>query len=142
MTNKLSRRSLLTAAPAGLLPLAVQATPVASEADPIVPLYREWLSARAEWSRLATMPGNENWDWPEARDAEAREDAAFDAMARLTPTSLEGMAALTYMIWDNSGPSAFTTSPEYPRQCDYPEVRMIAALWRAATGETGLPRPL
>ena len=142
MTRPMTRRALLAAAPAAALPIAATALPALTSSaagDPIVPLYHEWLAARAEWNRLARMPGNEEWKWPESLAAEDREEEALRQIAALVPASREGLAAVAHLLWSEVGPSHVETSPEYQKQCAEPASMMIAALWRLATGLDGTP---
>lgn len=134
-----TRRHVLAAG--SLLGLAATPAFAAVEPeDPLLPLHREWWTARQEWLRLARLPGNEDWDLPESLAAEAREDAAYKAMHELTPTSMAGIAALAHVLWTVAGPSA----PEdlvdaYVQDCEKDECKLIAAIWRASSGETGTP---
>lgn len=112
----------------------------ASTFDPILPLYREWRAARAEWLRLWDLPGNGNWDFPESIAAEKRENAAYDAMIDLTPVSSEGIAALAHVLWATEGPIVHQSSPDFPEQCDQPGNKLIRAIWRAAGGQGEYPR--
>ncbi|ARE38324.1 hypothetical protein RGUI_0183 [Rhodovulum sp. P5] len=135
-----TRRAALTgaAALAASLPPASSVMAGASE-DPILPLYREWVQARKDWYALADLPGNEDWDSPETIEAQDREDRAFWALCDLTPCSMEGVAALAHVLWVLDGPSVVPTHPEYADQCAWPENRLLAAIWRAGSGQTGLP---
>ena len=69
-THAVSRRSILSAVPA----MAVAGTMdvKAHDADPVVEVYRDWAARRTDWTRLADLPGHENWDTPEY-------NTAFDA---------------------------------------------------------------
>ncbi len=134
----LSRRTLLTMLPATAAALAFPAS--ACPFDPILPLYREWCASRAEWLRLADMPGNGDWDFPESIAAEKRENAAYDAMIDLTPVSPEGIAALVHILWDTKGPSAHEASPHFPEQYDRPGNKLIRAIWRGVGGQGEYPR--
>ncbi|RYH02747.1 hypothetical protein EU805_09075 [Salipiger sp. IMCC34102] len=139
MTNQLTRRAVLTALPVSGIALATPFPIQAQVLDPVVPLYHQWLAARAEWYELAKLPSNADFDDPRSLEAAAREDAAFNAAAELTPCSSDGMAALAHMVWESFGPTAIVNSPDYQRQCDFPDIKMIAALWRAASGKPGRP---
>lgn len=131
------RRTLLTALPASSLALAIPTQ--ASTADPIVSLYRDWLAATAEWRRLADIPGNEDFDWPESIAAENRAHAALLAMVELTPTTVEGIAALSHILWSLKGPAFRTDHPEYAVQCQEPSKKALLALWRATSGRSDHP---
>ena len=57
------RRVLLTAFPVATAALAVPTAAGAIKADdPLLPLYREWPTARAEWLRQLPMLGNDDGD--------------------------------------------------------------------------------
>lgn len=110
--------------------------------DPILPLYRQWVAARNEWHRYVGLPGNENWDAPESKAAEAQENAAFWEMIEMTPTSMEGIAALIHILWSLEGPAVATDHEEFHERADHPNCKLMAAIWRGATGRDGLPSPL
>lgn len=134
MTHQLTRRAALCAAPVALIPLpALSATD-----DPILPLYQEWRAARAEWFRHYDLPGNGNWDSPESMAAANRETRAFYAMADMTPVSMEGIALLACVLWDAEGPASLNDDV-YAEECRTPKNRLIASIWRAASGQSGLP---
>ena len=148
-----SRRALLTAAPAlALAPAAALAGRAVGNTDTrdgvsksgqiedsILPIYREWLAARAEWYELSDLPGNEDWEWPESKAAENREWAAFEAMLETRPTTMEGVAALAAALWAWEGPCWKPSSPEYSEALDDTTNRLIAAIWKASSGSDGLP---
>ena len=133
----IDRRTLLAALPASTLALAPAASSTPS--DPILEHYREWLDARAECKRLIYAPGNEDLNSPELKAAEAREDAALDAMIELTPTTKEGMAAFLHIVWYFEVQEAERQLPEYAEQVEDPMHKAILGLWRATTGT---PMPL
>ncbi|WP_273699643.1 hypothetical protein [Paracoccus sphaerophysae] len=108
-------------------------------ADPILPLYEAWRAARATWYELSSLPNNSNWDAPESRAAEAREHAAFSAMLDILPTTTAGFAALADVLWSVNGPSLAKDHPSFAAECDEPGNRLMIALWRAASGQDGLP---
>lgn len=105
-----------------------------------MPIYRAWNKAITEWNHYAEMPGNENLDWPEAKAAEARENAAFSAMIDMSPVSMEGIAAIAHLLWETEGLDVIPTNEEYSAHCDSAGNRLIRAIWRAASGKEGLPR--
>jgi len=113
-------------------------TVLATTADPILEHYREWLAARAEWKRVSELPGNEMYDWPENIAAEIREDAALDAMVEMTPITLEGLAALTHVLWHMEVPELEYHLPEYAEQTENPVHKAMLGIWRATTG-TAMP---
>ena len=125
---------LLTAA-------ALPAAPAfaAPHVDPVLPLYRRWLEARRLCLRLADLPGNGNYDAPESKEAEALESEAFSAMIDLTPNSMAGTAAIAHVLWDLDGPSVSPENPEYDERTNDPNNKQIRAIWRAASGQNGLP---
>lgn len=127
-----TRRTLIAALPAAgvaaLLPVAVNP----GQDDPILVPYRQWLGARRYWlehSETATLRVL----------AEEREDEALETLVNATPSSMEGIAALIHVLWDVAGPSVTPDQDAYLEQADDPALKLIAAIWRAASGEAGLP---
>lgn len=143
--NGFDRRQFLAAAPACAVGALASGAIVAGEAsaaeviDPIVPLFHEWVAARREWYRYADVPGNGNFDMPESLAAQEREDAAFWAMNDMTPSSLAGVAALATVLWDLIGPPVDESHDEFGVFADFPENKLIRAIYRAGSGESGLP---
>lgn len=110
--------------------------------DPILPLYREWLAARAEWlaaDLAAEREGRIDNLCPIVRAAEDREYAALDEMCGLKPVSLSGIAALAHALWVCGGPSLLEGTPDWEEECETWENRLIASIWRGASGQEGLP---
>lgn len=112
------------------------------EHDPIIPLYQEWCDARREWLAIADEPGNGDWQHPDSKAAEARWDAAFDEMLKLTPASLPGIAAFAHVLWSLVGPSSAEDTPNYEEECKLPECILLAAIWRGAGGSAPHPMDL
>lgn len=133
----IDRRTLLTALPASTLALATAVS--SSPSDPILKHYDEWLSAKNEWERLSNIPGNEDWEWPESIEAEKRADAALDAIIELTPSSLEGIAAMTHILWYLEGPVMRPGTPDHDEELTWKGNRAMLAIWRAASGKAGTP---
>lgn len=131
----MNRRDILAALPA--VAFAPRAVSAADVPDPILPLYRQWQEARAEWHALADLPGNENWDSAATVEADARENAAFWAMLDMTPVTMEGVAALAHVLWTLEGPSPPPGTADYEESLTQPANRIMAALWRAG-GATSL----
>lgn len=123
-------------------PLNMPADIVDGSRDPVLSLHRKWSDACATWERLAAIPGNENSDALESKVAELEEAAAFEAMIETPPTSLAGIAVLASVLWEMEGPSGTPGSEEYQKQADGLSCKLILAIWRAASGGNGLPRPL
>lgn len=107
--------------------------------DPVLPLYRQWTEARANWRRLAALPGNGNFDTPESKVEEEAEHTAFLALIELTPTSPAGIAALAHVLWDLEGPVVPQDHDEFAALADKPSCKLIHAIWRASSGENGFP---
>lgn len=136
----LTRRRLMLALPASASAFAMPSLAGAMpEADPILPLYRQWLQAREEWCRYADLPDNGNWDMPESKAAEELEDAAFWAMIEMTPTSMAGIAALIHVLWVLDGPNGAIGSEDYLEEVNDPNCKLMRAIWRAASGEDAFP---
>lgn len=135
MTHPVTRRCILSATGVAL---AVPHLAQASTPDPLVPLYREWLSARREWRALSDLPGNEDWDDPRSIAAELRENRAAAQMLDIEPSSPEGIAALVALAWYYVHPG--TLDPEeFAFQAETIECRALTAIWRACTGKDGYP---
>lgn len=134
----MSRRTILTMLPATGAALALPATAASREVDPLVPLYHEWLDARREWRELADLPGNGNFDHPASKAAEELELALRDQILSLTPTSVEGIAALAALAWESVEPGC-NDPREYERRAQSPECRAVKAIWKACTGKVGYP---
>ncbi|PCH70210.1 MAG: hypothetical protein COC12_08550 [Rhodobacteraceae bacterium] len=134
-----TRRAFVRATAA--IPLAVVpvATMAEAQADPIVPLCQQWLAARNEWIHLSEIPGNEDWKRPESVAAEQREFAAFHKMLEMTPVTNEGIAALAHVHWAMFGPASIEGSVSFKKECNRSENKIMAAIWRGASGKGGLP---
>lgn len=111
-----------------------------SDNDPIIPFYSEWCTHRAEWHRLNDLPDNDGRQTAELDKTEKQEFQCYEAMASLTPVSMAGIAALAHAQWAYEGPSILPSDPQYKAECDQPENRIIASIWRFASGHHGLPR--
>lgn len=148
----MNRRDLLTTGPLAALSAALaagdvtaataQAVPAlarAEDEDPILPIYRQWVAARKEWYRSIDLPENDKWDMPESKAAEAIENDAFWAMIDMTPTSMAGIAALIHVLWDLDGPGVPADSEDFLGRVDDPPCKLMAAIWRGASGQQGLP---
>lgn len=133
----IDRRTFIAALPVSGCAMAASASP--AQADPILALYHQWREANAEWVKLINMPGNEDFDWPESLAAERRADRAMEAMLKLTPTTVEGIAALTHVLWYLTGPAYTPDHPDYAEQCQEPANRAILAIWRAASSSSERP---
>ena len=128
------------AVPVAATALTVPMLAKAKEAeDPTLPLYRQWLEARANWLRLADLPGNGNFDTAESKVEEAKEHAAFKAMSETTPTSLAGIAALAHALWDLDGPATAMEHDMFNEMANSQNCKLIRAIWRAASGANGFP---
>lgn len=133
----INRRTMLAALPASTFALGAAAS--SAPVDPVVSLYREWLAARAEWNALSNMPGNEDFDWPESIAAEDRAFELMFKMVELTPTTIEGIAAMMHILWDLEGPALRPDQPEYDEEMTEPGNKAMFAIWRAASSQAGPP---
>ncbi|WP_121634141.1 hypothetical protein [Tropicibacter alexandrii] len=137
-TPAFTRRALLAAMPATGAALALPSVASAEAPDPVVRAYHDWMAARREWGALMGRPEHGNGDTTPVLDAQQREYEAEERMLTETPTSLEGIAALSALAWYTMGPSS--TDPEqFAREVDTHESRLILALWRGCTGQDGYP---
>lgn len=131
MAKNPTRRAVLKAGPAVVVAPAALAAPQ----DPILPLYRQWREAHEAWkARVNTH----DWEGPEMTALAEREEAAFNLMIDMTPTSLAGIAALAHVMWSWTALWAEGTE-EREAEIDSCENLMLAAIWRAASGEVGVP---
>jgi MoxR-like ATPase len=135
MTNSITRRTLMTAVPA----VALCGAAPAAQPDPFLFHYRQWIEARAEWRRLIEMPEHDDWETPETKAQETIEYEAFERMAETIPTSQEGFAALSTVIWEWHGPTERREIPEYQEQVNRSENRILLNLYRALSGEKAVP---
>lgn len=138
MINQLTRRAALCAVPAILTPLATLAGTANQGDDPMLPLYREWLSARKDWLRASELPGNGNFDHPASLEASGREEHALELMIQTVPTSLVGIAALVHALWALMG-AASLNEAIFREECQKPHNRLLIAIWKATTGREGVP---
>lgn len=134
MKTQLTRRALIATAPAALcLSAAAHASPALL--DPFLAPYRQWVEARAEWRRLTDLHPNYNENGPnEVLEAATAEDEAFEQMAKIIPTSTEGLAALVAVMWVWHGPDWHRDSLEYQEALMHPDNRMFVNLHHALSG--------
>lgn len=57
----------------------------------------------------------------------------------MNPTSVEGIAAMAHVQWVTDAPPFREGSEEYADELSSPANKTLAAIWRAASGETGVP---
>lgn len=135
----MKRRDIVKILPTSLSIAALPSALKASMAeDPILTHYRDWLAARSEWRELADLSGNEDWDDPRSVDAQARWDAAEEAMLATRPTTMEGVAALAALAWAFVEPGC-TDPDELAELTKSYECRAVMAIWKACTGLDGYP---
>lgn len=142
--NRMKRRSFIAGAGAAALPYtAAQRAGAGAGADagcdPILAHYDDWRAANVEFMRLSYEPGNGNMDSPESCDAQRREFEALGAMLDMTPISQAGIAALAHVLWEFHGPYLPPSDEDFQANCNEQGNRLIAAIWRAASGKGGLP---
>lgn len=137
----MKRRDFLTLPPALAASVALPFPAQAEAEDPIMPAYREWLTTRTEWKRLMSLASDDEMEYPgpEILAAEARWDAAFKELMKLEPKGLQGIAALSHVWLDEFGPLDKFDSELAAIECAIPENRIVAAIWRVASGREGLP---
>ncbi|WP_133119887.1 hypothetical protein [Pseudooceanicola lipolyticus] len=141
MNNPMTRRAALCAAPAILTPIATLVSAATEPDDPVLPHYRAWLAARADWLRAAELPGNGNLEHPDSREAELREQQALELMIETPPTSLAGIAALVFIFWDWEGPSSLNAA-RFEEECQLLPNKLLLAIWKATSGQNGAPERL
>lgn len=135
MKNQITRRTLMTAAPA----VALCGAAPAAQPDPFLVHYRQWIEARKIFNQLSYEPGNEHCDSPESDAAAAAEIAAYDEIAGIIPTTQEGLAALTHVIWDWHGSAALRGTASYEEECENPDNKIILNLYSALSGGHTMP---
>lgn len=134
----LSRRDILTALPAAGISATLPAIASASEPDPVVVAYHEWLDARREWLKLAELPDNGNFDDPRSLALDDIISEAEELMFRLPPTSLEGIAAIAAVAWFYVSPG--NVDPDgWAEEKHTWDCRAVMAIWKACTGRDGYP---
>ena len=106
----------------------------------ILETYAKWSRARSEWEALSILPGNEHFDSPEMHSAEAREHEAFLALIEMSPANMAEIAVLAHVLWEHDGPASQDGGADYIEEANFPENRLMAAIWRGASGQSGLPR--
>lgn len=132
--TRLSRRSLLAALPVAGAGLALPTVAPAAAPDPVVIHYRDWMAANRD---LQAMSHAEDGD-PLWEDAFARNCRAEEEMLKHVPTSLDGIAALTAVLWDSVGPRELP--PEvFNREAENWDCLFIRGIWKACTGKDGYP---
>lgn len=143
-TKHINRRSILKAAPAAVVtavaPIALGAMPVE---DPVLPVYRRWRDNHEAWLEILERPENRRMDSDDIPGANALHDArerAFSELLGMTPTSLEGVAAISHVLWVEDGPSYVEGHPDHVEEMKAPEMKLKAAMWRAISGPEGLLR--
>lgn len=136
----MSRRALLAATPAFWVaaPVVALSTEIAAP-DPFLDHYLQWVEARNEWLKLAEMPGNDDWDWPESIAAESAQNEAFFLMSNLMPTSIEGFAAMAHLVWIERGFSQGCDSEEFQTPFERALNRIIFNLYAGLCGEASVP---
>lgn len=67
------------------------------------------------------------------------DDESYNALCDTTPSSMAGIAALAKALWDTAGPGALPVGANFEGACGDPAARMLASIWRAASGKDGLP---
>ncbi|SFD16827.1 hypothetical protein [Salipiger profundus] len=132
-----TRRALLKGLPAASAAMVLPQLAEASHSDPVVRHYKEWLAARRDWRALSNMPGNEDFDHPASRAAEAREDQAERGMLAQPPSSAEGVAALVALSWFYNYPGHSDVGcAEYAGDM---ALEPLLSIWRACTGKEEVP---
>lgn len=138
----MKRREFIAAS--GLL-AAPMIAPAATSEDPFLPCFRAWLRAKQDWWQASQqeVPGAyEEWESPECLEAQRREDLAFNAMMATPPATMEGIAALAQVIWNELGPGYRRDDDRYTEAAASYEFQPLLALWRAASGRDDHPPPV
>ena len=135
-TPALSRRSLLTALPLSGAGLALSNVAQAEQPeDPILPLYRDWLTARLAWENLT------DFEQDKTAKGQAHWDAIYTAsgqMENLTPTSFEGMAALIHVLWFLEGPQESHGTQAFFDEIEQTYSKLMRRIFSAGMGGADL----
>lgn len=137
--SNVSRRNLLTALPATALTVGMAGIAQSDPLDPVVPLYREWLAARQGWRELSDVPEHGFLDSPEMIEIEERWIQIEKVMVTERPTSKDGIAAMSALLWSFLTPGI--TDPDMMEDAVSRsiECRAVLAIWTACTGKEGYP---
>lgn len=134
----ITRRGILKAAPAAMVIGAGAAVASAIPAeDPILAPYRRWWAAYTEFARLSgtDIP----WESPEMVALSDARDEAREQIEDMEPLTMEGIAAVAHVAWATDAMPWAEGSEEYLKEAEQPFCKMLAAIWRCASGATGLP---
>lgn len=110
--------------------------PAEAEADPVLPPYRRWRAALAEWNRLARQPEHDTLATPQVIALQNDAEQALDELRGLAPKTNEGLAALLHVFWAEYGPDALPGTEIYEREHRERGFPLIEAIWRAADPES------
>ncbi|PJN95107.1 hypothetical protein CNY89_10450 [Amaricoccus sp. HAR-UPW-R2A-40] len=66
-------------------------------------------------------------------------DEAREQIEDMEPTTMAGIAAVAHVAWATDAMPWAVGSEDYLREAERPFCKMLAAIWRCASGETGLP---
>ena len=143
MAHQMTRRAVCATLPVLAVPAALPvAASAASTGDEyFMALYRAWLSIREEWKTdTSHMTKDEDFRW--GSELSDRQYAILDAMEIHRPTTREGILALLWVQWRESGPMSIVGTDAWRVELDEADIRMMIAVWRSITGLDGLPRRL
>ncbi|WP_299821340.1 hypothetical protein [uncultured Jannaschia sp.] len=139
----MTRRAVCATLPAlavpAALPLAANATPTGDER--FMALYHAWLAIHEEWNTPnghLTMDEETRW----SRELGSRQYAILAQMEIHRPKTREGILALLWVQWRESGPVSTVGSDAWREELEEGDFRMMIAVWRSITGLDGLPRRL
>lgn len=109
----------------------------ATRPDPILEPYNRWWAAYTEFARLSGT--DVSWESPEMVALSEARDEARQQVEDMEPVTMAGIAALVHVAWATDAMPHAEGSEDYLREAERPFCKMLAAIWRRASGETGLP---
>lgn len=69
----------------------------------------------------------------------AERDEAREQVEDMEPKTMDGIAAMAHVAWATDAMPWAEGSEEYLKEAERPFCKMLAAIWRLASGKPGLP---
>lgn len=143
MVHQMTRREVNAALPAFAVASAMTTCADASPSDDseYLALYRELVDANEAWRTYADGPST-GWNDATFDRLSDRFSALLDRFDQMSPVTMEGLAAMIHVQWIDDGPTSKRGSEAWHEEVESPELMRVVRLWRAASGQDGLPRRL
>lgn len=109
---------------------------VKPEASPLLSLYARWCAAQSEYLRLCSFARTEDLNSPEINAASDFADCLLGQLILMQPATMAEIAAMAHALWDRRA----YVPEEAIVTCEGGVPMVLAAIWRAASGERGHPR--